>query len=263
MRMLSIAATLLALAAISACQDTTTGDARADSARFEIVRQYPHDPAAYTQGLVYENGGFLESTGVRGQSTLRRVVLETGEVLVRLEMPEDRFTEGLAVLGDRVYQLTWTAGIGYIYDRETLALVDSFEYSGEGWGLTTDGTSLVMSDGSANLKYIDPATFTVTKTVSVRSAGSPLSAINELEWVRGEIWANVYQSSWIVRIDPATGEVVRWLDAASLVPAEKRGNADEVLNGIAYDSAGDRLFLTGKRWPVLYEVRVVESTARS
>lgn len=254
--MLSIAVTVLAVLAAS-CQDGSVGDARADSARFEIVRRMPHDPTAYTQGLVFEAGGFIESTGVRGQSTLRRVTLETGEVLARVTLPEDRFGEGIAALGDRIYQLTWTSGVGYSYDRASLALADSFTYSGEGWGLTTDGTSLIMSDGSATIDFIDPTTFSVTRSITVRSEGAPLSSINELEWIGGEIWANIYQSNWIVRIDPATGDVLRWIDAADLVPPEKRGNADDVLNGIAHDPATNRLFVTGKRWPVLYEVRVV------
>jgi glutamine cyclotransferase len=248
---------LLVLPAALACQ-SPGGDVRANGARLEIVRRLQHDPTAYTQGLVFDNGGFLESTGVRGQSTLRRVVLETGEVVLRVNMPEDRFAEGIAVIGDRIYQLTWTSGVGYTYDRETLAPLDSFQYSGEGWGLTTDGTSLMLSDGSANIDFLDPATFAVTKSITVRSDGSPLSAINELEWIRGEIWANVYQSNWIVRINPETGEVLRWIDASELVPPEKRGNADDVLNGIAHDPEGDRLYVTGKRWNVLYEVRVIE-----
>jgi glutamine cyclotransferase len=256
-RMFSIVVTVLALSAAAACQNGTTADTRADSARFEVVRRLPHDPSAYTQGLVFEGDGFIESTGVRGQSTLRRVTMETGDVVLRVSLPEDRFGEGVALLGDRVYQLTWTSGVGYIYDRTTLAYADSFAYSGEGWGLTTDGTSLIMSDGSATIDFLDPATFAVTGSITVRSDGAELSSINELEWIDGEIWANVYQSNWIVRIDPRTGDVLRWIDATDLVPPEKRGNADDVLNGIAHDAATNRLFVTGKRWPVLYEVRVV------
>lgn len=261
--MISIAVAVLALSAATACQSGSTGDERADSARLEVVRRLPHDPSAYTQGLVFEGDGFIESTGVRGQSTIRRVTLETGDVLTRVSLPEDRFGEGVAALGDRIFQLTWTSGIAYVYDRSSLALVDSLTYSGEGWGLTTDGTSLIMSDGSATIDFVDPATFSVTSSITVRSDGAPLSSINELEWIDGEIWANVYQSNWIVRIDPATGEVRSWIDAAALVPPEKRGNADDVLNGIAHDPATNRLFVTGKRWPVLYEVRVVEPGATS
>lgn len=256
-RMFSLAVTVLALSAAAACQGGSSDGARADSARLEIVRSLPHDPSAYTQGLVFEGDGFIESTGVRGQSTLRRVTLETGAVTTRVDLPQDRFGEGVAALDDRVFQLTWTSGVGYIYDRRTLTLADSFTYAGEGWGLTTDGTSLIMSDGSATIDFLDPATFAVTGSITVRSDGAPLSSINELEWIDGEIWANVYQSNWIVRIDPRTGDVLRWIDATDLVPPEKRGNADDVLNGIAHDPATNRLFVTGKRWPVLYEVRVV------
>jgi glutamine cyclotransferase len=258
-RMLSLAVTVLSVLAVS-CQDSSAGDARADSARFEVVRSMPHDPTAYTQGLVFEADGFIESTGVRGQSTLRRVTLESGEIQIRVPLPEDRFAEGIAALGNHVYQLTWTSGVGYVYDRTSLALVDSFTYAGEGWGLTTDGTSLIMSDGSAAIDFVDPATYGVTRSITVRSDGAPLSSINELEWIDGEIWANIYQSNWIVRIDPATGDVLRWIDASDLVPAEKRGSADDVLNGIAHDPATNRLFLTGKRWPVVYEVRVVDGS---
>lgn len=247
---------LLELAAILGCGDGSGSTARQDSSTFEVVRQHPHDRTAYTQGLVFEDSVFLESTGVRGQSTLRRVDVETGRVLQRVDLPAERFGEGVVALGDRVYQLTWTSGTGYIYDRSTLARLDSFSYAGEGWGLTTDGTALIMSDGTDVLRFLDPATFEVTRTLSVHSENAPLSALNELEWIRGEIWTNVYQSNWIVRIDPSTGEVTQWIDGGPLVPPEKRGSTDDVLNAIAYDAAGERIFITGKRWPVLYEVRV-------
>jgi glutamine cyclotransferase len=255
---LPLAIVILFMPAALACQNGASDGASADTVRFELVQQLPHDPTAYTQGLLYDGGQFLESTGVRGQSTLRRVALETGQVLTRIDVPEDRFAEGIAVFGDRVFQLTWTSGIGYIYDRETLALRDSFEYSGEGWGLTSNGTSLIMSDGSATLRFLDPQSLDVTRTLTVRSNGAPLSAINELEYIGGEIWANVYQSNYVVRIDVESGNVVRWIDASALVPPDKRGSADEVLNGIAYDPEGDRIFITGKRWPAIYHVRVAE-----
>ncbi len=226
-----------------------------------LLESHPHDPGAYTQGLVLHDGVFLESTGLYGQSQLRRVDQATGQVLARAVLPPQRFGEGLARLGDRLYQLTWKSQVGYVYDLATLTLVDSFAYAGEGWGLTTDGTDLIMSNGSATLRFLDPATFAVRREVEVRDGRSPLTKLNELEYVNGEVYANVYQSTWIVRIDPDSGLVRQWLDLASLVPKDKRGSTEDVLNGIAYDPATGRLYVTGKRWPQIFSIRL-DSLAR-
>ncbi len=221
-----------------------------------LLESHPHDPGAYTQGLVLHDGVFLESTGQYGLSQLRRVDPATGQVLARVVLPAQRFGEGLALLGDRLYQLTWKSQVGYVYDLTSFALVDSFAYHGQGWGLTTDGTDLIMSNGSATLRFLDPVTFAIRREVEVRDGQSPLVNLNELEYVDGEIFANVYQSSWIVRIDPDSGAVRQWLDFASLVPKDKRGSTEDVLNGMAYDPATGTLYVTGKRWPRMYSIRV-------
>jgi glutamine cyclotransferase len=223
---------------------------------YTVVRSFPHDTGAYTQGLVYEGGALYESTGRYGQSELRRVELATGRVLAAVPLPDDRFGEGLALLDGKLYQLTWKSGVGYVYLAETLALVDSFAYSGEGWGLATDGALLVMSDGTATLRRLDPRTFEVVGEVTVRDRESPLSQINELEYVRGELFANVYPSDWIVRIDPATGAVLEWIDLAGLLPERERTPSTDVLNGIAFDAATGHLLVTGKLWPALLEIRL-------
>ncbi len=224
------------------------------SAQYRVVRTLPHDPAAYTQGLLLSEGVFYESVGQYGFSEVRRVEVATGKVLARQPLHADRFGEGLVRHGSRLVQLTWQHGIGYVYDVESLAVVDSFTYSGEGWGLTSDGTALIMSDGTATLRFVDPDSFTVVREVEVTENGAPLSKLNELEYVDGELFANIYQSNWIVRIDPATGLVLGWIDLEALVPADKRGSEADVLNGIAWDPSTRHFFITGKRWPVVYEV---------
>ncbi|HEX8692569.1 MAG TPA: glutaminyl-peptide cyclotransferase [Longimicrobium sp.] len=221
----------------------------------EQVRSYPHDPAAFTQGLVFHDGQLYESTGRYGESSLRRVRLETGEVLEKVAVPERHFAEGLALLGGRLYQLTWQDGMGFIYDVGTLRQQGTFPYEGEGWGLTTDGTSLILSDGSNVLRFLDPATAAVTRTVEVTDGGQPVHQLNELEWVRGEVWANVWHDRRVARIDPETGRVKAWLDLSGLVPTPQPTDNEAVLNGIAYDPAADRLFVTGKLWPTLFEIR--------
>ncbi len=218
----------------------------------------PHDTAAYTQGLVLADGRLYESTGRYGSSQLRLVDLPTGRVVQAVPLPDDRFGEGLALLDGTLYQLTWTSGVAYTYDARTLAPRDSLTYDGEGWGLATDGTSLIMSDGTATLRFLDPHTFAVRRAVTVRDRGSPLSQLNELEYTRGALFANVYQSDWIVRIDPTSGAVQAWFDLAGLLPAGARTPATDVLNGIAFDEATGNLLVTGKRWPTLFEIRLAE-----
>ena len=223
---------------------------------YEVVRTFPHDRDAFTQGLVYLDGALLESTGLNGQSTLRRVELATGRVLQQVRVPSQYFAEGMTVLGGKIYQLTWQSQKGFVYDLATFALEKEFAYAGEGWGLTTDGHSLILSDGTDQLRFLDPATFQVTRTLRVTRTGQPLRLLNELEFIRGEIYANIWQSHTVARIDPATGRVLGVIDFFGLLPASDRAANTDVLNGLAYDAATDRLFVTGKNWPKLFEVRL-------
>jgi len=233
-----------------------TGCAGQGPSGYTIAQRFPHDTSAYTQGLVYAGGQLYESTGLWGHSELRRVVLETGAVEARFRLPDDRFGEGLALLGGKLYQLTWKSGTGYVYDAATLAPLDSFRYAGEGWGLATDGASLIMSDGTATLRVLDTTDFHVVREVTVQDQGSPLREINELEFVHGVLFANVYQSDWIVRIDPATGAVQEWIDLAGLLPERDRTPNTDVLNGIAFDETSGNLLVTGKRWPTLFALKL-------
>jgi glutamine cyclotransferase len=236
--------------AAAACRGT------AHAPDYAVVRRLPHDTAAYTQGLVYARGRLYESTGLFGRSQVRQVELQTARVEVSVSLPADRFGEGLALLGTRLFQLTWKSGVGYVFDAASLARVDSFTYAGEGWGLATDGASLIMSDGTTTLRFLDPQSFRVLREVTVREHGSPLSQINELEYARGELWANVYPSDWIVRIDPGTGQVRGWIDLAGLAPRKRRTSSEDVLNGIALDEDASHLLVTGKRWPTVFELRL-------
>ncbi len=234
----------------------------APSTSFRTVRSWPHDPGAFTQGLDFHEGKLYEGTGVEGKSTLREVVLETGEVLRKIDLPPDVFGEGITVLGDRIYQLTWKSQKGYVYDRATFRRLQEFEYRGEGWGLTNDGTSLIMSDGSAALRFINPTTFAVERTVTATDSGRDVPKLNELEMVNGEIYANVWESNSIVRINPATGVVIGWIDLDGIFSESDRrrylkpGQQVDVLNGIAYDETSGRLVVTGKWWPRMYEIAV-------
>jgi glutamine cyclotransferase len=223
-----------------------------------VVRRWPHDPTAYTQGLEFHDGALYESTGLEGQSSVRVVNLATGGVVRRVALPAEYFGEGITIFGGRLYQLTWKSGKGFIYDAASLAPRDSFTYVGEGWGLTHDARSLVMSDGTSTLRFLDPATLTVERRLAVTRGGQPVERLNELEWVDGEIYANVWQTDQIARIDPASGAVTGWIDLAGLLSRAERAGADSVgeLNGIAYDPAAKRLFVTGKRWPVLFEIEL-------
>lgn len=242
---------LLWLLILAGCQSR---DVNPSGAGYQVVRTYPHDTSAYTQGLILADTILYESTGLYGRSDVRSVDLETGRVRKVVPLPESQFGEGLALLAGRLYQLTWQSGTGYVYDAATLAPVDSFRYDGEGWGLTTDGQSLIMSDGSDTLRYLDPGTFEVTRRLPVRfSTGTPTTKLNELEFIDGELFANVYQSDWIVRIDPRTGVVREVLDLAALPDqAKERAPGEEVLNGIAFDPRTGHLLVTGKHWATLF-----------
>lgn len=224
------------------------------SRSFNIIGRFPHDPTAYTQGLVWDDSVLYESTGLYGHSQLRQVDLQTGNVRRSVALPNGRFGEGLALLDGRLYQLTWQSGIAYVYDKQTLALLDSVSYAGEGWGLATDGRLLIMSDGSDSLRVVDPATFKTERVVHVRYQGSPMYKLNELEFVHGNVLANVYESDWIVSIDPASGEVTELIDFADLYP--DRPATAEVMNGIAVAPNGRGLLLTGKHWPTLFQVHL-------
>jgi len=217
------------------------------------VRSWPHDRQAFTQGLVVHDGMLYESTGLEGKSSVRQVRLETGEVLRRTDTPAQYFGEGIGIVGDRLYQLTWKDQRGFVYDRRTLAVVDSFTYRGEGWSLTTDDSLLYMSDGSSRLRVVDPDGFRELRTIAVTEAGRPVYYLNELEWVDGEIWANVWMTQLVARIDPATGNVVGWIDLTGLLTPQEAASVD-VTNGIAWDRANDRVLVTGKYWPKVVEI---------
>ena len=223
---------------------------------YTIVQSYPHDRDAYTQGLQYVDGVLYEGTGLNGRSSIRRVKLETGEVLQRREIAEQYFGEGITVFGDDLFELTWQSNVALVYDRATFAPRRTFRYTGEGWGLTRDDSSLIMSDGTDAIRFLDPRSFAERRRIRVTALGSPVKELNELEYVKGEIFANVWQTDYIARIDPKTGKVTAWIDLRNLLSPRDRVGAD-VLNGIAYDSAADRLFVTGKLWPRLFEIKLV------
>lgn len=228
---------------------------------YAVIQAWPHDPAAFTQGLVFYDGDLLESTGLNGQSTLRDVEMETGRVLKQISIPSEYFAEGLAVMGTRAYQLTWRNRKGFIYDVATFRQEGEFSYSGEGWGLATDGQWLILSDGTSRIRFLDPETFRVVRAIDVTAAGRPIERLNELEWIKGEIFANVWQTDEVVRIDPSSGIVRGIIDFTGLLPGGERRPGTDVLNGIAYDAAHDKLFVTGKRWPKIFEVRLKPRSA--
>jgi glutamine cyclotransferase len=223
---------------------------------YQVLHVYPHDREAFTQGLIYRDGTLFESTGLNGRSSLRRVRLETGEVIQRYALEPRHFAEGLTDWGDRLVQLTLDSGVGFTYDLANFAAEDTFEYSGAGWGLTHDGKQLIMSDGTSSLRFLDPATLKETGRVTVMQSGAAVANLNELEYVEGEIYANVWPTNWVVRIAPQSGQVTGWINLEGLLPADATGSTD-VLNGIAYDARNHRLFVTGKLWPSLFEIELV------
>jgi glutaminyl-peptide cyclotransferase len=224
--------------------------------QYEVVHTYPHDRGAFTQGLLYLDGALYESTGLNGRSSVRKVELETGKVLQKVDVPPAYFAEGLAELNGKLYQLTWTNHTAFVYDLKTFEHETNFLYVYEGWGLTTDGKSLILSDGTDQLRFINPSDFSVERTIEVRENGLAEFNLNELEYIKGEIFANVWQTDDILRIDPATGNVLGRINFAGLLKPEDRDATTDVLNGIAYDATGDRIFITGKCWPKLFEVRL-------
>jgi glutamine cyclotransferase len=223
---------------------------------FRVVQSFPHDSGAFTQGLLWHDGALYESTGLEGKSSVRRVDLATGKVLQIRRQPDDVFSEGLALAGDRLYQITWQNRRAFAYDLKTFQTVGEWTYEGEGWGLTCDGHDLIMSDGSEYLTRRDPQTFEEKKRVAVTFNGKALRNLNELEWINGQVWANVWQSDTIVRIDPQSGAVQSYLDCSDLLGKQTRRGGEDVLNGIAYDAQNKRIFITGKLWPRLFEIKV-------
>jgi glutaminyl-peptide cyclotransferase len=222
---------------------------------YEIIATYPHDPNAFTQGLQFVDGILYEGTGLEGRSVVRKVELKNGKVLEEVKSDPMYFGEGIVVLGQSIYQITYVTEKGFVYDKKSLAKVDSFTYKGEGWGLTTDGASLIMSNGSSRINFLDPLTRSTTRSIEVLDGSDPVWNINELEYIKGEIWANIWMTDRIVRIDPATGKVLGWIDVSGILPPAERPR-DGVLNGIAYDAATDRIFVTGKLWPKLFEIKI-------
>ncbi len=224
---------------------------------YVVVRAYPHDANAFTQGLEIVNGRLYEGTGLNGRSSIRRVKLETGEVTQRWDISAQHFGEGITLFGGRLFQLTWQSGLAFVYDPMTFRQLQSFKYSGEGWGLTHDRTRLYMSDGSEFLRVLDPSSFKEVRRLRVTGEGQPVRNLNELEWVKGEIFANIWQTDYIARIDPSSGHVIGYIDLRGLMPA-RDVSPDAVLNGIAYDEQGGRLFVTGKLWPRLFEITLTK-----
>jgi glutaminyl-peptide cyclotransferase len=234
---------------------------------YEIVNTFKHDPKAFTQGLVFHNGFFYESTGEYGDSSLRKVEIESGKVLQKKDLSEDYFAEGMTIMNGKIYQITWREFTGFVYDLNDFKLLREFRYQGEGWGLTNDGKHLILSDGTHVIRFFDPETFQLVRTISVfREDGKPLLDINELEYVKGEIWANIWRAdnpeilgkpNHIVRIDPNSGKILGWIDLGNISPEDvRRDPSSNTLNGIAYDEANDRIFVTGKNWRNLFEIKL-------
>jgi glutamine cyclotransferase len=230
---------------------------------YQIVHTYPHDQNAYTQGLFYLDGHLYESTGLNGQSSLRTDELQTGRILQLHDVPAKYFAEGLAPWGNTLVQLTWQNHVALVYDRSTFQFLRTLPYEGEGWGLTADDKEMILSDGTATLRFLDPTTFKVLRRVTVTDHGKPVTQLNELEFIHGEVYANIWHADRIARISPATGRVLGFIDLTGLLPASERSSPEAVLNGIAYDAARDRLFVTGKLWPSLFEIKVIPEQPKS
>jgi glutaminyl-peptide cyclotransferase len=243
------------------CADAADG-ASVPVATAKVLQSFPHDTHAFTQGLAISGGQLYEGTGWLGESNLRRVDLSSGEVQQQVDLPPDVFGEGIAVVGDRILELSWRSHVGFVYDRASFSLIGTFNYPSEGWGLTYDGSRLILSDGSDTLRFIDPDTFSEVGQIRVRAGGRPVAQLNELEYIDGAVYANVWQTDRIAVIDPSSGNVCTWIDLTGLnaLPLSSR---DDVLNGIAFDPDARRLFVTGKRWPTLFEIQVSMPGAES
>jgi glutamine cyclotransferase len=224
---------------------------------YRVLKTYPHDRTAFTQGLEYRDGFLYEGTGMIGRSSVRKVDLGSGSVIQKYDLPQPFFGEGITVLNQQILELTWQTQTGFVYDKSSFRVLRSFNYPGEGWGLTNDGKQIYMSDGSADIRVWDAATLKEIRRITVKDGVSPVTQLNELEWVRGEIYANVWQTDRIARISPVDGRVLGWIDLSGILPKSERPETDAVLNGIAYDAASDRLFVTGKLWPKIFEIKLV------
>jgi glutaminyl-peptide cyclotransferase len=244
---------------LAATASTTAKPPASDMLGYEVIHTYPHDPRAFTQGLLYVDGHLYESTGLNGRSSIRMVDLNTGRVLQKYDLPAEYFGEGLTDWGSTLVQLTWQAHKGFVYDRFTFSLLRTFTYEGEGWGLTHDEKGLILSDGTSYLRFLDPKSFKETRRIHVTNAnGQGIEDLNELEYVHGEIYANIWHSDRIARISPRNGKLLGWIDLSGLMAKGDQPDPDAVLNGIAYDSKDNRLFVTGKLWPKLFEIKVVQ-----
>lgn len=230
---------------------------------YHVVHVYPHDPQAFTQGLEFRDGVLYEGTGLAGHSMLRKENLATGTLLQKVDLSPELFGEGITVWNGRIVQLTWQSHVGFVYDRASFRRLRQFAYPGEGWGLANDGRSIYFSDGTAQIRRLDPQTLAEAGRVTVHDGRQEVDQLNELEWVKGELYANIWQTDRIARISPADGRVLGWIDLAGLLPDADRTGETDVLNGIAYDAVGDRLFVTGKRWPKLFEIQLVLQAKRS
>jgi glutaminyl-peptide cyclotransferase len=224
---------------------------------YQIVHVYPHDPKAFTQGLIYRDGHLYESTGLNGKSSLRMVDLVTGQVLQKHDLSGEYFGEGLTDWGSALIQLTWTTHKAFVYDLFSFSTLKTFDYKTEGWGLTHDDAQLIMSDGTAYLQFLDPKSFRMIRRLQVVDDAGPVQNLNELEYIHGEIYANIWQTDRIARISPRTGKVLGWIDLGGIIDKHELTGSGAVLNGIAYDAAGDRLFVTGKLWPKLFEIKIM------
>lgn len=229
---------------------------------YRVVKTYPHDRTAFTQGLEYRDGFLYEGTGLAGRSSLRKVELATGKVVQKFDVPQPFFGEGITVLNNQIFELTYTTQTGFVYDRSSFRVLRSFNYPGEGWGLTNDGKQLYMSDGSSQIRVWDPATLKEARRITVKDGTREVKEVNELEFVKGEIYANVWHEDRIARISPVDGKVLGWIDLTNILPKTEHPDAEAVLNGIAYDAAGDRLFVTGKLWPKIFEIKLVQKNRR-
>src|SRR4051812_24030601 len=249
---------LLALLLLAGCGASAPADPPIYG--YKVVKAYPHDPTAFTEGLFYLDGKLYESTGLNRQSTIREVRLEDGKVLRSVSLAPEYFGEGIVNWGGDIVSLTWQNGVGFRWNRADFRQKGQFRYMGEGWALTQDGKNIYMSDGTSQLRALDPATLAERRRIAVTYKGQPVERLNELEWVKGEIFANIWMGRRIARIDPGTGEVKGWINLAQLVAENGNGDPDAVLNGIAYDPRGDRLFVTGKNWAKLFEIKIVPET---
>ncbi len=251
-----LAVLLLLAPTAAAAQPAPLQAQRASIQSYEVVASAPHDPDAFTQGLLFQDGVLYESTGLHGRSSIRKVDPATGKVLQKRDVDARYFGEGIVAWKGRLLELTWQNQIGFIYDLKTFEPKATFSYPGEGWGLTHDGRRIIMSDGTDELRFLDPDTLEEKGRVRVTDGGGAVFNINEIEWIEGEVWGNIWGSDWIARIDPATGKVKAWIDLTGLLPAADRSGSEDVLNGIAYDAEAGRVLVTGKLWPKVYEIRV-------